>query len=135
MRYLYTAIFTPNADDSGYTCCVPDIPHCHTSGRDLADALDLIVDAASLMLVTYEDDHTPIPPPTPFHLLAVPTGSTPSLVQLDTDRYRILNDTHPVRKSVSVPAWMAALADREGLSCSQILQEGLRQRLGAPPRP
>ena len=130
MKYLYTAIFTPMEDGSGFFCCVPDIPHCVTSGKDLADALAMIVDAANLMLVTYEDERLPIPAATDPRKLPLPENGVSSLIALDTDRYRILSDTRTVRKNVSLPAWMSILAEREGLSCSQVLQDALRQRLG-----
>ena len=50
-----------------------------------------------------------------------------SLIQIDTIRYRAETDTHAVRKSVSLPAWMANLASRYGMNLSQILQDSLRK--------
>ncbi len=130
MQYLYTAVFTPFEDGTGYEAQIPDIPHCITSGRNLADALAMIADAASLMLVDMEDDHVSIPQSTPPHLFRAPEGSVTSLVSLDTDNYRKMTDTRAVRKNVSIPAWMATLADRQGVNCSQVLQEALREKLG-----
>jgi post-segregation antitoxin (ccd killing protein) len=52
-----------------------------------------------------------------------------TVVQVDTIAYRALTDTRAVRKNVSLPAWMADLADKRGINCSQVLQEGLRARL------
>ena len=80
---------------------VPDLPGCVTSGRDMQDALD----------------HA--------------RGDVFSLVQIDTLAYRAATDTRAVRKNVSLPAWMATLADRRGINCSQVLQEGLTARLNA----
>ncbi len=130
MQYLYTAVFTPFEDGSGYEARIPDSPQCVTSGRDLSDALAMIADAASLMLVDMEDSHVSIPQSTPPQSFRAPEGSVTSLVSLDTDSYRRMNDTRAVRKNVSIPAWMATLADRQGVNCSQVLQEALRQKLG-----
>lgn len=127
MQYLYTAIFTPFEDGSGYEARIPDIPHCVTSGRDLSDALAMIADAASLMLVDMEDNNVSIPQSTPPQSFRAPEGSVSSLVCLDTDSYRKMNDTRAVRKNVSIPAWMAAMAERRGVNCSQVLQDALRQ--------
>lgn len=129
MKYYYTAVLTPRLSGEGYDCAVPDIPHCISSGADLPEALNMIQDAATLMLVGYEDIGTPIPPATDPLLFKSPEGSIATLLVLDTDTYRRENDTEPVRKSVSIPAWMDKMARQRGLSCSQVLQEALRQRL------
>ena len=39
-------------------------------------------------------------------------------------------DTRSVRKNVSLPAWMSIMADKRHINCSQVLQDGLLQRLG-----
>ena len=127
MQYLYTAVFTPFEDGTGYEARIPDIPHCVTSGRDLPDALGMIADAASLMLVDMEDAKAAIPEATQPQRFQAPEGGVTSLVCLDTDRYRMLNDTRAVRKNVSIPAWMATMAERRGVNCSQVLQDALRQ--------
>ncbi len=77
-----------------------------------------------------EDDGLPAPQATPPQQVSVPDGAIASLVPLDTDRYRMLNDSRAVCKNVSIPAWMAALAERQDVNCSQVLQEALRQKLG-----
>lgn len=127
MQYLYTAVFTPFEDGTGYEARIPDIPHCVTSGHDLTDALKMIIDAASMLIVIMEDAKAPIPEATPPQRFQAPEGGVTSLVCLDTDRYRMLNDTRAVRKNVSIPAWMATMAERRGVNCSQVLQDALRQ--------
>ena len=129
MRYLYTAIFTPKENEPGYIAQVPDIPNCTTSGRDYAEALEMIQDAAALMLTCYEDERQSIPAATPPEQVTVPQGCASSMILLDTDRYRIQNNTRAVRKNVSLPAWMAAMAEQRGINCSQVLQDALRNIL------
>lgn len=51
------------------------------------------------------------------------------MIQVDTIVYRAQTDTKAVRKNVSLPAWMANLADMRGINCSQLLQDALRVRL------
>ncbi len=129
MRYLYTAVFTPIEDGSGFYARVPDLPGCITTGRDLPDAIAQITDAASGWLVVAEDEGLTVAPPSPQSDLSV-EGGLLSLISVDTIAYRALTDTRAVRKNVSLPAWMAELADRRGINCSQVLQDGLRARLG-----
>lgn len=54
-----------------------------------------------------------------------------SLIQVDTISYRAATDTRAVRKNVSLPQWMANLAEKRGVNCSQILQESLMKKLRA----
>ena len=65
MKYIYTALFTPIEDGSGYYAKVPDLPGCITTGNSLSDAIDQITDAMSAWLVVAEDEGEPIAPPSP----------------------------------------------------------------------
>ena len=130
MKYLYTAVFTPTEDGTEFYARVPDLPGCVTTGDSIADAIAQITDAASGWLVVAEDKGLPIPSPTSQEAFPREPGAVLSLVQVDTIAYRAQTDTRAVRKNVSLPAWMADLADRLGINCSQVLQDGLRQRLG-----
>ena len=124
MKHLYTAVFT--ADESGKVfASVPDLPGCVSSGRDMRDAIEQISDAASVWLVAAEDDGAAIPAPTPQHAICRDENSTLSVISIDTVQYRSLTDTRAVRKNVSLPAWMASLADKRGINCSQVLQDSL----------
>ena len=126
MKYLYTATFKP--DNGQIYARIPDLPGCITTGSDYEDAITQITDAASGWLVVAEDESLDIPAATPQHLIPREENMTYSLIQIDTIAYRAKTDTHAVRKNVSLPAWMATLADRRGINCSQVLQEGLMQR-------
>lgn len=88
----------------------------------------MITDAATLMLLTYEDDKAAVPVSTPPQSVPLPHGSLSSVLLLDTDKYRMETDTRAVRKSVSLPAWMASRAEARGVNCSQLLQDALRKQ-------
>ena len=108
MKYIYTALFTPIEDGSGYYAKVPDLPGCITKGNILSDA---------------------IAPPSPQEKLSVDAGTICSLISADTIEYRAQTDTRAVRKNVSLPSWMVRLADKRGINCSQVLQDALRTLL------
>ncbi len=126
MKYLYSAVISPIEGSASYSARIPDLPGCVTSGKDIPEAIDMITDAASLWLVVAEDKGMSIPEPTPQNELEREAGDICSLIQVDTIAYRALTDTRSVRKNVSLPAWMANMADKRGINCSQVLQEGLR---------
>lgn len=131
MKYIYTATFEPNEDGTKYYCRVPDLPGCITTGDSIDDAIEMITDAASGWLVVAEDEGNEIPVPTPQHKLNIPENAACSIICIDTLAYRAATDTRAVRKNVSLPAWMAALAEKRGVNCSQVLQDGLMQLLNA----
>lgn len=131
MKYIYSATFVPTGEGTRYLARVPDLPGCITTGSDLQDAILQISDAAAGWLTVAEDEALPIPPATPQSALDCVPGCTFSLIQIDTLAYRALTDNRSVRKNVSLPAWMADLAERRGINCSQVLQEGLRARLSS----
>ena len=60
MKYVYPAIFEDDDGKIGVT--VPDIPHCHTFGDNMADAIEMAKDCIEMMLASYEDDGKAIPP-------------------------------------------------------------------------
>lgn len=131
MKYIYTATFVPNKDGTKYYCRVPDLPGCITTGSSIDDAIEMITDAASGWLVVAEDEGNEIPVATPQHKLDIPDKATCSIIRIDTFAYRAATDTRAVRKNVSLPAWMATLAEKRGVNCSQVLQDGLMQLLNA----
>lgn len=126
MKYIYTATFEEK--NGKVYARVPDLKGCVTTGGNLEDAIRQITDAASGWLVTAEDEGLDIPSATPQYELSHKSAVTYSLIYIDTITYRAQTDTHAVRKNVSLPAWMASLADKRGINCSQVLQEGLNER-------
>ena len=129
MKYIYTATFVPDEDGTKIYCRVPDLPGCITTGDSIEDAIEMITDAASGWLVVAEDEGNDIPVATPQCNLDIPDNATCSIIRIDTFAYRAATDTKAVRKNVSLPAWMAALAEKRGVNCSQVLQDGLMQLL------
>ncbi len=125
MRYTFTAVITP-----GEKKCyvrVPDITGCVTTGKDIEDAVVQITDALSGCLVVWEDNGMDIPPATAQKDIPHDEADVLTLVSVDTIAYRAQTDTRSVRKNVSIPAWMATMAERKGINCSKVLQDALVQ--------
>ena len=127
MRYTSTAVMTP--EDGKCYVRVPDIAGCVTTGKDDEDAVVQITDALSGCLVVWEDQGLAIPQPTPQPEIDHGAADVLTLVSVDTIAYRAKTDTRAVRKNVSIPAWMANMAEREGINCSKVLQDALVQKL------
>ncbi len=125
MKYIYTATFEPNASGTKFYCRVPDLPGCISTGDTIDEAIEMITDAASLWLVVAEDERNEIPAPTPQNDLKTSDNTICSLIRIDTLAYRAATDTKSVRKNVSIPAWMSALAEKRNINCSKVLQDAL----------
>lgn len=127
MRYTFTAVITP--EDGKCYVRVPDITGCVTTGKDIEDAVAQITDALSGCLVVWEDQGLTIPLATPQPEVPHDRADVLTLISVDTIAYRAQTDTRAVRKNVSIPAWMANMADRKGINCSKVLQDALAQKL------
>lgn len=129
MKYIYSAVFRESDDSTKIYARIPDLPGCITTSNSLMDAIAMITDAASGWLVVAEDEGIPIPPPSAQDSLPHSHGDIFSMIQVDTIAYRSETETRSVRKNVSLPAWMANMADKRGLNCSKLLQDAIRVHL------
>ena len=127
MKAIYPAVLYRKENGHGYHTRVPDLPGCVTSGSDLADAVRMTADAAHEWLCCAEDCGDPIPKPSSPEAIQLEPGAIQTLIEVDTDLHRRMTDTRAVRKNVSLPAWMATLAERRGVNCSQVLQDALTE--------
>lgn len=127
MRYTFTAVITP--EDGKCYVRIPDITGCATTGKDIEDAVTQITDALSGCLVVWEDQGLAIPQATPQPEIPHNAADILTLICVDTIAYRAQTDTRAVRKNVSIPAWMANMADRKGINCSKVLQDALARQL------
>lgn len=123
MLYTYTAVITE--EDGTFYAKVPDVDGCITTGKSLSEAINLITDALNLCLVVLEDEDIQPAEPTPQADIPHSSGDILTIIQADTIKYRSMTDTKAVRKNVSLPAWMSALADKRGINCSKVLQDAL----------
>lgn len=126
MKYVYPVIFE-DAEEGGYVVTVPDIPCCFTQGDDMADAIFMAEDVIAMMLADYEDNNKPVP--TPSKISDIKTNGIVSLVVADTTEWRKLVNSKPVKKTLSIPAWLNARAEKAAVNFSQVLQEALCKKL------
>lgn len=123
MLYTYTAVITES--NGTFYAKVPDISGCITTAGSLSEAISLITDALNLSLVVLEDEDIEPPQPTPQPEIVHGDNDILTVIQADTIQYRSATDTKAVRKNVSLPAWLANLADKRGINCSKVLQDAL----------
>ena len=107
---------------------VPDL-NIGTQGETIAECIDMARDAIGLWGICEQDEGRVIPEPSglmPEH----EEGELVTLVDIDFDAYRRAHDMRTIRKNVTIPSYLNDLAERAGVNFSQVLQDGLKQRLG-----
>ena len=127
-KYVYPAKLSK--DDGHLMVEFPDIPNCFTEGDTLVEALELAEDALSMMLADREDKGQDIPVPSEAAKLVCGVGETVALVKADTLEYRRRTSAKAVKKTLTIPAWLNAAAERHGVNYSQLLQEAIIKHIG-----
>lgn len=133
MKLVYPAIFTPCIEKDGYTVEVPDLPGCVTEGKDLADAIEMGIDAASGWVLVELEEGNNIPSPSlgKDDIKLEESESFISMLVLDIDAYAEKYGNKTVRKNITIPAWLNTYGEKNNINFSRILQDALLKRASA----
>lgn len=126
-RYFYPAVFTYEPDCE-IAVTFPDLGVA-TSGVDERDALMSARELLGVAIFGMEQDGDELPAPTHVNEVEVEGNERAVLVDVYMPSIRMANVNKSVTRTVTLPAWLNALAMENGENFSQVLQEGLRQRL------
>lgn len=122
---VFPAIFT--FDGKYYNVDFIDLNGCSTFGDSIQNAYEMAQEAMGLFL----DDLIHFPNPTiDFSKIALKDNQFISFVSIDMDEYRKKYNSKSVKKTLSIPAWLDNLSEKNNLNFSQILQEALKEKLG-----
>lgn len=122
---VFPAIFT--FDGKCYNVDFIDLKGCSTFGDSIQNAYEMAQEAMGLFL----DDLTHFPNPTiDFSKIVLKNNQFISFVSIDMNEYRKKYNSKSVKKTLSIPAWLDNLSEKNNLNFSQILQEALKDKLG-----
>ncbi len=126
MKLIYPAVFYPFSDESGgYTVEFPDLPGCVTEGRNLEEAFEMAVDAASGWVLDELEEGNEIPKASAYSNVKPRENGEVNIVLLDMDKYAEQYGEKAVRKNVTIPAWLNTFAEKKKINFSQVLQEAI----------
>jgi predicted RNase H-like HicB family nuclease len=131
VKLIYPACFYP-CEEGGYTVIFPDLPGCITEGDTLSDAVDMAIDAASGWLIDTVKNNEPIPQSSDIKSI-VPDkyeNGFVSLISVDLDEYSKKLGNKAIKKTLTLPAWLNSIAEKENVNFSQVLQNALIKQLG-----
>lgn len=131
-KYIYPAIFAK--EGSSYTVRFPDLESCYTQGENLQDAYEMASDVLCLTLYNLEEEKASIPNASEAAEIKTEKDEFVSLVACDTMEYRQYYDNRAVKKTLTIPAWLNTMSEREGINFSAVLQAALKRTLNITDR-
>lgn len=124
MLKVYPAII--HNEDGSYWVEFPDLEGCYSDGNSLEQAIENAQDALGLYIAGMQEEGNPVPAPS--DISSIKTKEIKSYIYSDPDKYH--RKTRAVKKTLSIPEWLADAAEEHHLSLSKVLQEGLKAQLG-----
>ena len=123
-RYFYPAIFT---FEQGKEIAVefPDL-NVATSGENDNDALLSARELLGCVLYGLEEDGEKIPSPSPLSEIKVKDNERAVLIDVYMPSIRMAQVNRSVSRTVTLPAWLNAMALERNINFSQVLQDALK---------
>lgn len=126
MKLIYPALFKPFSDGSGgFVVEFPDLPGCVTEGKNLEDAIEMGIDAASGWILGELEDGENIPKASEYGSIVADKNEMVNMLLLDLDSYAEKYGEKAVRKNLTIPAWLNTFAEKRNINFSKILQDAL----------
>lgn len=116
-------------DDDGISIEFPDLPGCCPCAQTTEEAFRNAREAMGLHLFGMEQDSDPIPSPTPVSELHPEDGAVVTMVEVFMPAVRERMNNKVVKKTLTIPAWLNAVALESNVNFSQTLQEALKAQL------
>lgn len=131
MIKVYPAII--HKEDMKYWVEFPDLDGCFSDGNSLEEALQNAEEALGLYIASLQEEMSNIPEPSDITSAKVKKAQiseniVTSYIYSDPDKYH--RKTRAVKKTLSIPEWLADAAETNHISLSKVLQEGLKAQLG-----
>lgn len=126
-RYFYPAIFTYEPGQE-IAIVFPDLD-CATSGNNDDDAFLMARELLGCVLYGLEEDNEEIPKPTPLSQITTKENERVLLIDVYMPSIRLAQVNKSVNRTVTLPAWLNAVALERGINFSQVLQDALKTQL------
>jgi len=126
-RYFYPAIFTYEPGKE-IAVVFPDLD-CATSGNDDDDAFLSARELLGCVLYGLEEDEEDIPNPSPLSQVEVNENERVVLIDVYMPSIRMARINRSVNRTVTLPAWLNAVALEHEINFSQVLQEAIKSQL------
>lgn len=131
MNYIYPAVFYLE-DNGRYSVIFPDLNDLATFGDNLADAFAMAQEACAQFLFSSLRNSEVLPTPTPLDKVRKNVDAAlVNLIFVNLDEYARSYNDKPVKKTLSIPAWLNTACENYGINYSKVLQDALIAKLQA----
>jgi predicted RNase H-like HicB family nuclease len=128
-KYTYPATLGFDKETGRYYVLWPDLPGCTTTGDTEDEAIKNAHEAMSLHVWGMENDGDLIPEPCSIMNIKHKKNEAVIIIEIWMPSFREKMDTKAVNRTVTLPKWLDKEAKNANLNYSQILQDGIMQRL------
>lgn len=125
--YIYPAVL--DYADDGINIEFPDLPGCLSCADTDEEALFNAKEALRGWLLVTEDAGDEIPAPSPLKGIKLELTQKAMLVDVCLALYRDPFQNRAVKKTLTIPAWLNEVAERENINFSSVLQNALKEQL------
>ena len=121
----YPAIFTQ--EGKGFWVRFPDLDGCLTQGKTMKHAIEMAQEAMDGYYSSIFERKIAIPQPSDFNNIKLENGEKLVIIHSNVDAQ--LENTRSVKKTLTIPAHLNIMAEKQGVNFSALLKEALEERL------
>lgn len=131
-KLYYPAVFhEAEPDEKGYWVEFPDLPGCLTQGETLEEAAEMAEDALGTWFAPNSlEPAQDFPKPSNPSDIKLQGRDFVLMVKYDGVEWAKRYNNKAVKKTLTIPAWLNDLADKNNINYSQTLQDALIKKLG-----
>ena len=139
MLSIYPACFFK--EENGYSVVFPDLNWLATSGNTETEAMEMAVECLAGFLYMLEKDGEAIPKASSLNDISLEATAREldaktdeafvNMVSVDVAQYARDHFEKSVRKTLTIPAWLNAIAMEKRINFSQTLQDALLAKVRA----
>lgn len=126
-RYFFPAVFAYEPEQE-IAVVFPDLDVA-TSGENDEDALLSARELLGMTIAGLEEDKLPIPNATPLSEVKCEDNERVVLVDVYMPSIRMAQVNRSISRTVTLPAWLNAIALEHNVNFSQVLQDALKKLL------
>lgn len=127
-RYCYPAVFGYDPEESEISVVFPDLDVA-TSGETDAEALASAKELLGCVLYGLEEDGEEIPEASSLADIETAQNERTVLIDVFMPTIRMAQNNKSVNRTVTLPAWLNAVALENGINFSQLLQDAIKGQL------
>lgn len=136
MLSFYPACFLKGGN--GYSVIFPDLDFLSTCGATLDEAMRMAVDCLAGHLYLLQEEGIVPREPSPVETVdaqmiareldVIPETAFVNMVTVDVEEYARAHFDRPVKKTLTIPAWLNAVVSERDIDLSKVLQDALKEQ-------